>query len=475
MKKSGQFTIIGLLLGIPISYWFQVERLRSKISLVEYIKEIPSFFTNYNADYSEFADNVLLSCIIFAVIFGFIGSLLEKPKQKEEVNQINDKYYSKDSRANEKIIDRPSPSPSASTTLQSQKEKISSNVVVQTNQIATIPTDAQPKSINPSNTKLVLEKTSSQIQSAYSTLSTTAQEAEIGNKLSTGLLNFNNWIFTNIKYFLTIAGSLIGISLLVMTLNFLSSLNFSIFGKSKESLSIKSTHFKITTPNSSKLKDDFLSSNGYLLKRYISGTIGNNKLGITINSIVGDKVSGLTTFGSNQRSFKGNIIDVQYASSNMNLASIDLLLRESKDEEDTGEYLLNLLVSDNNRTGQGIWKSYNGESIQRVNLSSEPTHNNEVSIIPTINKLYDSAPNYLNSIAKIKVNAKIRAEPTTNSKSIKTASRGKIVKAIDKTTEMETIEIGGISKPYSWYKITYNSQNGKNYTGWIYGGCLQFD
>jgi len=91
----------------------------------------------------------------------------------------------------------------------------------------------------------------------------------------------------------------------------------------------------------------------------------------------------------------------------------------------------------------------------------------------SIEKSSSSLPETFEKQFKIKVNAKIRKKPTTSAKAIKTASKGKIVLTTEKSDRIETIEIGGISKPYNWYKINYNSSNGKTYTGWIYGGCLE--
>jgi len=73
MKKL-YFTIIGAVLGLPLSYYFQPEALRVKIGGIQgYIKHFEEIL---NA--KDFVGNVVISVIVFAVIGLVIGLFMDK-------------------------------------------------------------------------------------------------------------------------------------------------------------------------------------------------------------------------------------------------------------------------------------------------------------------------------------------------------------------------------------------------------------
>lgn len=71
--NSGRNGIVGLfvgfLLGVPVSYFFQSEMIRAKLTLGSYLGHLPQLLSNYPKD---MIPPVLLSC----AVLGFIGWLV---------------------------------------------------------------------------------------------------------------------------------------------------------------------------------------------------------------------------------------------------------------------------------------------------------------------------------------------------------------------------------------------------------------
>lgn len=79
MRKA-LFTIFGAIIGLPMSYYFQSEMLRAKVSLASYIEHLDRM-----TKYEGVAGNILFSIVIFSVVGFLIGSYLDSKAPKNEV------------------------------------------------------------------------------------------------------------------------------------------------------------------------------------------------------------------------------------------------------------------------------------------------------------------------------------------------------------------------------------------------------
>lgn len=79
MKKV-TFAIVGAILGIPLSYYFQSEMVRSKVGGIGgYFKHFDDIMKD-----GDIAGNVILSIVIFAIIGGLIGYFIDKNEVKKQ-------------------------------------------------------------------------------------------------------------------------------------------------------------------------------------------------------------------------------------------------------------------------------------------------------------------------------------------------------------------------------------------------------
>jgi len=79
MKKV-TFAIMGALLGIPLSYYFQSEIVQSKVGGIGgYFKHFGDIIKDGNL-----LGNVILSVLIFAIIGGLIGYFIDKNEVKKQ-------------------------------------------------------------------------------------------------------------------------------------------------------------------------------------------------------------------------------------------------------------------------------------------------------------------------------------------------------------------------------------------------------
>jgi phosphotransferase system glucose/maltose/N-acetylglucosamine-specific IIC component len=79
MKKV-TFAIIGGILGIPFSYYFQPEIVRAKVGgMGGYMKNFGDIAKN-----SDLVVNIIISIVIFALIGGVIGYFIDKNEIKNK-------------------------------------------------------------------------------------------------------------------------------------------------------------------------------------------------------------------------------------------------------------------------------------------------------------------------------------------------------------------------------------------------------
>lgn len=75
MNKTVVFTIVGAILGIPISYYFQPSIVQNKLTLGQYLSNLPQILGDTTAD---FLTPVLLSCVICAIALGVVGYFMDR-------------------------------------------------------------------------------------------------------------------------------------------------------------------------------------------------------------------------------------------------------------------------------------------------------------------------------------------------------------------------------------------------------------
>lgn len=84
MKKTA-FTLFGALLGavlgVPLSYYFQPEVVQMKLTLPKYLSELPGMFEEPNPDYIV---PFVLSCVICALVLGTVGYFVGRASTNTE-------------------------------------------------------------------------------------------------------------------------------------------------------------------------------------------------------------------------------------------------------------------------------------------------------------------------------------------------------------------------------------------------------
>jgi ABC-type antimicrobial peptide transport system permease subunit len=68
------FAILGAILGVPLSYFFQPEIVKSKVGGIGgYIQHLDQIVQN-----ESFLTNVIVSVVIFAIVGGIFGYFMDK-------------------------------------------------------------------------------------------------------------------------------------------------------------------------------------------------------------------------------------------------------------------------------------------------------------------------------------------------------------------------------------------------------------
>jgi hypothetical protein len=75
MNKTVLFAIIGAVLGVPLSYYFQPAIIQSKLTLGQYLSNLPQILGDKSAD---FVTPVLLSCVICTLVLGIVGYFMDR-------------------------------------------------------------------------------------------------------------------------------------------------------------------------------------------------------------------------------------------------------------------------------------------------------------------------------------------------------------------------------------------------------------
>lgn len=75
MNKTWGFSILGAILGVPLSYYFQPDAVQAKLTLPKYIQELPEIMKSENPDIIA---PVVLSVFLCTLIFGIIGYFMDK-------------------------------------------------------------------------------------------------------------------------------------------------------------------------------------------------------------------------------------------------------------------------------------------------------------------------------------------------------------------------------------------------------------
>ena len=68
--------VVGLLIGVPASYYLQSGMLRAKVSLGAYVTHLPELLSRYGGDVFP---PLLLSCAVLAVLGWFVGRKTGSP------------------------------------------------------------------------------------------------------------------------------------------------------------------------------------------------------------------------------------------------------------------------------------------------------------------------------------------------------------------------------------------------------------
>ena len=87
MKNTPLFALLGGVIGIPVSYWFQPELLRQKMSLGKYLASLPDLLEQKRGSMSMISSsdvfaNIVISCVLCALVLGVVGYVLDQQKNQ---------------------------------------------------------------------------------------------------------------------------------------------------------------------------------------------------------------------------------------------------------------------------------------------------------------------------------------------------------------------------------------------------------
>jgi len=108
--------------------------------------------------------------------------------------------------------------------------------------------------------------------------------------------------------------------------------------------------------------EESMLGNQSIVDEYI-GTIGEKEFRLLIEKVDGENVEGFNITGTNKRPIKGRI-EKKWTKPNKvggDFTIFNLILKEPGDDKWDGEFDIDLWISDQERKGEGIWKSFNGK------------------------------------------------------------------------------------------------------------------
>lgn len=76
-------TIVGIVVGYPLSYYFQGEFLRAKMTLGDYISKFPDVLGTIGKGNGDFGTTALITMAVCTIITQVILVLVMKKKQKD--------------------------------------------------------------------------------------------------------------------------------------------------------------------------------------------------------------------------------------------------------------------------------------------------------------------------------------------------------------------------------------------------------
>ena len=80
MNKKTILGIVGFLMGLPLSYFFQPEKLRAVYSVTDYLGSLPDLLSS---DKGDFASPIIITCIITTAIGILIGYFLDQAEEQQ--------------------------------------------------------------------------------------------------------------------------------------------------------------------------------------------------------------------------------------------------------------------------------------------------------------------------------------------------------------------------------------------------------
>ena len=121
------------------------------------------------------------------------------------------------------------------------------------------------------------------------------------------------------------------------------------------------------TENGDSRIQSTMIENQIIVDTYI-GTIGIKDFKLCIEKVDSVNVEGYNVTGKNKRPVKGRIVDIRTEANELggNYAIFKINLTEPGDDKWDGEFNIELWISDNDRHGNGSWKSYNGKLERQI-------------------------------------------------------------------------------------------------------------